>query len=87
MIISEYITRATRQPSDPGRGATQVVTGIGFIGAGAFIQSRGAITGLTTAATISVVAAIGLAIGAGFPEITISFTLVVLITLTLLGRF
>ncbi len=87
MIISVYIARATGQPSDPGRVAAQVVTGIGFIGAGAIIQSRGAITGLTTAATIWVVAAIGLAIGAGFHEIAVSSTLLVLITLTLLGRF
>ncbi len=63
-----------------------MVTGIGFIGAGAIIQSRGTITGLTTAATIWVVAAIGLAIGAGFHEIAIAFTLLVLITLTLLGK-
>lgn len=87
MIISEYIARATGQTSDPGRVAAQVVTGIGFIGAGTIIQSRGTITGLTTAATIWVVAAIGLAIGAGFHEIAVSFTLLVLITLTLLGRF
>lgn len=38
MVISEYISRATGQPSDPGRVAAQVVTGIGFIGAGTIIQ-------------------------------------------------
>lgn len=87
MIISEYISRMAGQPSDPGRVAAQVVTGIGFIGAGTIIQSRGTITGLTTAATIWVVAAIGLTIGAGFHEIALSFTVLVLITLSLLGRF
>ncbi len=87
MIISEYISRATGQPSDPGRVTAQVVTGIGFIGAGTIIQSRGIITGLTTAATIWVVAAIGLAIGAGFHEIAVPFTVFVLVTLTLLGKF
>jgi putative Mg2+ transporter-C (MgtC) family protein len=51
---------------DPARLAAQVVTGIGFIGAGTIMQSRGAISGLTSAATIWVVAAIGLAIGAGW---------------------
>ena len=51
---------------DPARLAAQVVTGIGFIGAGTIMQARGSITGLTSAATIWVVAAIGLAIGAGF---------------------
>ena len=50
---------------DPGRIAAQVVTGIGFIGAGTIMQSRGTITGLTSAATLWVVAMIGLAAGAG----------------------
>ena len=50
---------------DPGRLAAQIVTGIGFIGAGTIMQARGTITGLTTAATIWVVAAIGITVGAG----------------------
>jgi uncharacterized membrane protein YhiD involved in acid resistance len=50
---------------DPGRLAAQIVTGIGFLGAGTIMQSRGTITGLTTAATIWVVAAIGITVGAG----------------------
>jgi putative Mg2+ transporter-C (MgtC) family protein len=50
---------------DPSRIAAQIVTGIGFIGAGTIMQSRGTVTGLTSAATIFVVAAIGIAIGAG----------------------
>ena len=50
---------------DPGRIAAQVVTGIGFLGAGTILHSRGQITGLTSAATIWVVAALGLTIGAG----------------------
>jgi putative Mg2+ transporter-C (MgtC) family protein len=50
---------------DPGRIAAQVVSGIGFIGAGTIMQGKGEVTGLTTAATIWVVAAIGLAVGAG----------------------
>ena len=87
MIISEFIAKAAGQSSDPARVAAQVVTGIGFIGAGAIIQSRGTVTGLTTAATIWVVAAIGLTVGAGFHAIALSFTVLVLVTLTLLGRF
>ncbi len=56
---------------DPGRIAAQVVSGIGFLGAGAILHTRGIIRGLTTAATIWVVAAVGLAIGAGgFVEAT-----------------
>jgi len=51
---------------DPARIAAQIVSGIGFIGAGTIMQGGGTITGLTSAATIWVVAAIGIAIGAGF---------------------
>ena len=50
---------------DPSRIAAQIVTGIGFIGAGTIMQAKGTVTGLTSAATIFVVAAIGVAIGAG----------------------
>lgn len=50
---------------DPGRIAAQIVTGVGFIGAGTILHSRGAVTGLTSAATIWVVAAIGVALGSG----------------------
>lgn len=51
--------------ADPGRIASQIVVGIGFLGAGAIIQSRGAILGLTTAATIFVTAAVGMLAGYG----------------------
>ena len=50
---------------DPGRIAAQVVSGIGFLGAGTIMQAGGAVIGLTTAATIWTVAAIGLTVGAG----------------------
>jgi putative Mg2+ transporter-C (MgtC) family protein len=70
---------------DPGRIAAQVVTGIGFIGAGTIIQSRGHIAGLTTAALIWVVAAVGLFIGAGYPVLAALGTLVIFLTLTVLG--
>jgi putative Mg2+ transporter-C (MgtC) family protein len=50
--------------ADPARLAAQIVSGIGFIGAGTIMQARGMVTGLTSAATIWVVAAIGIAIGA-----------------------
>ena len=51
---------------DPGRIAAQIVSGLGFIGAGTIIQSRGTVHGLTTAAGLWVAGAIGLAVGAGF---------------------
>lgn len=51
---------------DPARLATAVITGVGFLGAGTILFTGKSITGLTTAASIWVVAAIGLASGAGF---------------------
>lgn len=51
---------------DPARLATAVITGVGFLGAGTILFTGKSITGLTTAASIWVVAAIGLAAGAGF---------------------
>jgi putative Mg2+ transporter-C (MgtC) family protein len=71
---------------DPGRIAAQVITGIGFIGAGTIMQSRGTITGLTSAATIWMVAAIGLTVGAGFFVEALGATAVVVIVLSGLGR-
>jgi putative Mg2+ transporter-C (MgtC) family protein len=50
---------------DPGRISAQIVSGIGFIGAGTIIQARGAVHGLTTAAGLWVASAIGIAVGAG----------------------
>jgi putative Mg2+ transporter-C (MgtC) family protein len=50
---------------DPARLAAQIVSGVGFLGAGTIMQSAGTVTGLTSAATIWVVAAIGIAIGSG----------------------
>jgi len=69
---------------DPARLAAQVVSGIGFLGAGAIIRNGLSITGLTTAASIWVVAAIGLCVGAGFfYEAVLSTVLVILILLVL----
>jgi putative Mg2+ transporter-C (MgtC) family protein len=70
---------------DPARLAAQVVTGIGFIGAGTIMQSRGTITGLTSAATIWVVAAIGLTIGGGFYVEAMGATATVMLVLAGLG--
>ena len=71
---------------DPGRIAAQVVTGIGFLGAGTILQQRGSIRGLTTAASIWVVSGIGLATGIGFYSGAALATLLVLISLLYLGR-
>jgi putative Mg2+ transporter-C (MgtC) family protein len=52
--------------ADPSRIAAQIVSGVGFLGAGTIMQAQGVVTGLTSAATIWVVAAIGMTVGAGF---------------------
>jgi putative Mg2+ transporter-C (MgtC) family protein len=70
---------------DPTRISAQIVSGIGFIGAGAIMHHKGNIVGLTTAATIWVVAAIGVTIGFGYPVIATIFTLTILSVLRLLG--
>lgn len=70
---------------DPGRIAAQVVTGIGFLGAGTILHTRGQITGLTSAATIWVVAALGLTIGAGYFVEALGSTVTVMIVLVGLG--
>lgn len=72
------------QAWDPGRIAAQIVSGVGFLGAGSIIQSRGGVRGLTTAAGIWVAAAIGLAVGAEFyveASMTTGVLLVILVTL------
>ena len=82
MIISLDLSELySDRVADPGRIAAQVVTGIGFLGAGAIIRARGAVHGLTTAATIWVVAGIGLAIGAGFYGAAVVTTVLVIFVL------
>ncbi len=66
---------------DPTRIAAQIVTGIGFIGAGAVLQSKGNIQGLTTAATLWIAAAIGTLVGAGYFGAAIVLTLVTVLVL------
>jgi putative Mg2+ transporter-C (MgtC) family protein len=66
---------------DPTRIAAQVVTGIGFLGAGAIIRQGLSVRGLTTAATLWVVAAIGMATGVGYYEAAFVTTALVLLSL------
>jgi len=87
MLLSELILSQTLSTAgDPTRIAGQVVVGMGFIGGGAIIQSRGRIIGLTTAALMWVVAAIGLVIGAGFPLLGLIVTLFAVILMVLVGN-
>jgi uncharacterized membrane protein YhiD involved in acid resistance len=71
----------TSTTGDSGRVAAQIVTGIGFLGAGAILQSQGSIIGLTTAATIWAVAAIGVAVGAGHYVDGLGATLLIIVVL------
>ncbi|MCB9681958.1 MAG: MgtC/SapB family protein [Alphaproteobacteria bacterium] len=70
---------------DPTRIAAQIVSGIGFLGAGTILQHRGAVSGLTTAATLWVVAAIGMACGSGHVVEAVGTTALVLVALLPLG--
>lgn len=70
-----------RGPIDPSRIAAGVITGIGFLGAGTIITERGNVKGLTTAASLWVVAGIGLAVGCGFYSASIITTILALVVL------
>ncbi|AFS00906.1 MgtC/SapB family protein [Lentilactobacillus buchneri] len=90
MIISKYgffdVINHADVSLDPSRIASQVVTGIGFIGAGAIITRNHKIDGLTTAAGLWATAAIGLAIGADMYVIGIAGTLCILVTQTIVRQ-
>lgn len=87
-LVSVNLVNADGVPSDPGRIAAQIVTGIGFLGAGAIIREGASIRGLTTAASIWTTAAIGLAVGAGpaFGAMAVVATALVLFTLLILHQ-
>ena len=71
---------------DHTRIAAQIIPGIGFIGAGVVLRERGTIVGITSAATIFVMASIGMAEGAGLTMTAIFATLLTLVSLVLLGK-
>ena len=87
MIVSIYVQQNYgTQAADPARIASHVIAGIGFLGAGVILQSRGSVRGLTTAATIWAVAGIGLAIGCGFYTAALTSASIILIVLLVIGR-
>lgn len=88
MILSIYVPQEYLglKNGDPGRIAAQVVTGVGFLGAGAIIQMRGSVRGLTTAAGIWMVAAIGMSVGVGLYLLSLVATLLILFILVQLER-
>lgn len=83
-LVSGYAFEVKGVSAD--RIAAQVVTGIGFIGGGAILKERGAIKGLTTAAGLWTVAAIGMAAGAGLYSMGAATAAIVLLTLVVLRR-
>jgi putative Mg2+ transporter-C (MgtC) family protein len=85
MILSIEIARSAARVADPGRIASQAVTGIGFLGAGTIMRSRFHVAGLTTAATIWALAAIGLTIGAGFLLLSVIVAFLITVTLVFIG--
>ncbi|MBI4226740.1 MAG: MgtC/SapB family protein [Candidatus Omnitrophica bacterium] len=89
MLTAEHLFYAYQGLAslDPGRFAAQVVSGIGFLGAGTILQSRASVRGLTTAAGLWAAAGIGLAAGAGFHVGAIGATALVLVTLYALTRW
>jgi putative Mg2+ transporter-C (MgtC) family protein len=83
-LLSEEIAERFGDASST-RIVSNLIPGIGFIGAGAIIRERGSVVGLTTAATIFMVASIGMAVGAGLIVTAIFTTLVILAALVVLG--
>ncbi len=83
MLTSLYVFDIYRNIAqvDPSRIAAGVITGIGFLGAGAIIQAGDSVRGLTTAATLWIMAAIGMAVGCGFYMAASVTTLLVLLVL------
>lgn len=89
MLVSIYIPQAYfgLKNGDPGRIAAQVISGVGFLGAGAIIQMKGAVRGLTTAAGIWVTACIGLVVGAGMYVVATVACLLIIFVLLFLERY
>ena len=93
MLVSEHIFvnyQVYKSDSvlriDPARIAAQVVTGVGFLGAGTIMRFRASVRGLTTAASLWIVSGIGLAVGSGFILPAVFTTIIVITTLILLPK-
>lgn len=89
MLTSMYIFEIYRglATPDPARIAAQVVSGIGFLGAGTIIRFKASVRGLTTAASLWTIAGIGLAVGSGLYVPAATTTVIVLATLFFLNIF
>jgi putative Mg2+ transporter-C (MgtC) family protein len=90
MILSPLIANQSinaARSGDPARIAAQIVTGIGFLGAGAIIKHGSSIKGLTTAASLWMAAAIGMSCGSGYFYIAVIATSITLFALVVLPKF
>lgn len=87
MIVSEYMYHDFATTTvDPARLGAQVISGIGFLGAGTIIRDKFKVKGLTTAASLWAVACVGLAVGMGYFYIAVISAVIIFMTLALLGR-
>jgi putative Mg2+ transporter-C (MgtC) family protein len=73
-------------PAESARITSQIIPGIGFIGAGSILHARGSVTGLTTASTLFVVAGVGMAVGGGLYVTAVFATVLILMALAVLGK-
>ena len=89
MILSIYVPQEFLglKNGDPGRIAAQVISGVGFLGAGAIIQMKGSVRGLTTAAGIWITAIIGMAVGVGMYQGALLATFICMIILVTVERY
>ena len=85
VMIGEMMAKGGGQDIDPTRIAAQVVTGVGFLGAGVIIQQGMTVRGLTTAATIWTMAAIGALVGAGYPLLGFAITALMVTALVIVS--
>ena len=83
--IFTMLSFAIGAPNDHARIAAQIVTGVGFLGAGAIIRGKFGITGLTSAATIWAVSAMGMLVGAGYVGAGLGLSLLILAVLTIIS--
>lgn len=86
MILSEFVSKQYGSVIDPTRIGAQVISGIGFLGAGTIIKEGFSVKGLTTAASLWCVSCIGLALGAGFYSGAIIATFFIYCTLIIMKR-
>lgn len=86
MLVSLHMAELDHRNADPGRIASQVVPGIGFLGAGTILKTGLNVKGLTTAAGLWTSAAIGLSVGAGYWTAAVGATLLTLVAIFPLGK-